>query len=407
MSTGSQFLLTSVFALTVALINAIAMLRARRRAKHAHKPVPEDRPGWIMVGVLALGAGGFLFQIPSVYTRVDHLLHVPNASIVVAYLSFLSCEALIHVWIGTWPGTTPRGLRAMTFALAAAAVALIALFAFGTHPVEHPLSFDTDYIHDPASGAFVSIYLTLFGLGWPWAAWRVHKAREKNRDAGKRWLVHGLAFLETGMWFTVAYSVTLALVPLSVALDMPEPSWAAPASSAFAAVSATCSCIGFSCRTWGTRWDNFLTNRYPGRDERFLFRLLQPLYRLVSSATPAEDRQPPGLGVVNVNPGAALAYQVLQIREGSELLAKHVSPEGAARAVEMGTAVAFAMMLQDGAENARAGRAPHGAVELPEIPATPEGYGRVAAALAAVELLRTDHHQAPSIPAPREEANTA
>lgn len=387
MSAAAQYTITSLFAFVIAVINTIAMVRDRRRARRMGLAPPDDRARWVMVNVLMMGTGGFLFQIPAVSGWFDRAIHVPNASIVPAYLCLLSCAAWMQVWIGSWPGTSRGSLRGVMFGVGAVGVVMVVLFVLGTHPTEGILTFDTTYIHDPSSAAFITIYLACFTPSWPWAAMRVHAARRRARGGGQRWLVHGLGFLELGMLCTVVYATTIALVPLSVALGLPDPTWAAPVTSVAAALSATFSCIGFSCRSWGSGWDRFLSKWMPEYDNRVQFRRLRPLHQMLVQAAPAGTRLPRGLGLGRRNPGAALAYQLVQFAEIIPLISQYVSPEDEARADEYGEALKAAMMIRAAVEARRTGLGPFdGPVELP-IPGTAAGYGRMAAALAAVDLL--------------------
>jgi hypothetical protein len=384
MSTGIQFLLIAAFAGLVAVWHAGQMIR-RRAHEYAR---------WLMCAVIAAGCLGFIFQIPTVYAHIDRWAGIANLAYLMAACSFVLCAGLIQLWISTWPGIAPVGARRLFAGYAAVCAILAALFALGHHPVEQTEDFTVAYIRDPWTAAMIVCYLVPFGLCWPWAAYRVHKGRIRARSGGRRWLVHGLTFLEVGLWGAVGYSLALAVVPIAVALGVGGTQRVIPLANSLGAVSAGCSCIGLAARTWGPRWDRYLASTFAGYRDRVRYRQLGPLYRLVVRSRPTVLDTPRGLGLRRRESATALTHQVMAITEGLADLAPFLDADVQGQARAWSDALAEAIVVNAAVTARREGRRPERSASLPrfaDLPRETAHHARLSAALALLDLLDLDH----------------
>lgn len=389
MSSAMEMLLTSILALSVSLAHIIAMIRTK--GPDGSRVGLRDTARWAMVGGLTFGSAGFIFEYPGAYTSVDRWLGVPNLAMLLSCASFLLCQALVSVWISVWPGTdlrTGQTVRSLWVGYAGVLVLLAVLFACGHHPVEAPLTFDTTYIHDPASALFISCYLAVFLFlpGWVWQALRTRYVRRLALGGGRRWLVHGLTCLEIAMWAATGYTAILALVPLCAGLGLPNPAWAPRVATAMASLSAVSACLGFTCKTWGLGWDRFLEAHFPGYEYRVAYRRQAPLHRLLHSAIPEEVRLPRGLNAARRHSRGALGNQVMQSIEAMGYLDEHLSLENAERADLIGRYVAAAIKISDAAAAQQAGVYPAVTGSMPQI-TDPVCLARIAALLPALRLV--------------------
>ncbi len=384
MSVNLQFTLIAGFACLVAIWNIAHM------AGTGH----HDYARWLMCAVLLTASAGFVLQIAVIAQGIDRLVGVPNVSVLLTSCIYLGCAGLIHLWISTWPGIWPGSAHTARMRLALVytlfATMLVALFSLGRHPHEHPYTFAEKYVHDPATAMFLTGYLLAFTSAWLWAAVRVHRGRQRARTGDLRWLEFGLAFLETGLWFTIAYCLSLAAVPVMAANGMVDSTrWFAPFSSALGALSATFICIGFSCRTWGPSLDRFLQRRFPGYVDRGRYRRLAPLHLLVDGARSRQIRTPRGLGVSRTNARAALTHQTLSITEALETLSPYYDAHVTEEATAWGRAVAEAIIIDAALTAQRNGTRPlHTApMTFGDLETETRRYERLSTAITMIKMV--------------------
>lgn len=361
MSVGVQYVLISLFSGLVVLANAASMTHEHRRTRSF------DYPRAVMTAAVAAGSLGFFVQIPTVYRAIDDAAGIPNLSILLAYTLFTACPALIHMWIGTWPGvgsfTSTQRILAV---YGASCAALVALFASSAHPGEHPLDFAETYINQESTAWFILCYVVTFTLSWPVAVVRIHRGRVRARASGVRWLAHGLAACEIGMSATVFYSLALGTALLGAAIhDKSLSVWSTWPASSLAAASATCSCIGFTARTWGERWDAHLQRIVTGYADYMRLKQVAPLHRLVAGHT----RNPVAAGGLRQHRLRDFAgradYRSVQIWDGMDELARYRDPSVAQRAAVLGAALVEAIVWRQAAADKAAGRKPAVAYPVP------------------------------------------
>lgn len=383
MSTSLQFILIATFAGAVALWHAAQMI-VRRQHEYSR---------WIMCVLIIAGCLGFIFQIPALYSAIDRIAGVANLSYLLACISFALCAGLIHLWISTWPGIAPASARTLIVAGAVGCALLAALFAAGTHPTERNEDFVVAYIHDPATAAMIVCYLALFCASWPLAALRVREGRHRASRGARRWLVHGLGFLELGVWSAAGYSLALVAVPVTAAAGLSETERLVSVANSLGALSATFSCIGFAARTWGPGWDRYLATAFTGYRERVRFRQLAPLYRLVVRSGQSTLQVPRGLGLRRRASGAALTHQVVAITEALTDLAPYLDADVEDRAREWGDALVEAIVVNAAVAARRDGRTPARTADLPhhgDLRQETAHHARLSAALALLSLLDLD-----------------
>lgn len=328
MTVWPQYAGIAAFAVAVAGYLVYTMVNANGR---------HDLGKWLISLTMLAGAVGFALRVPSVYTGVDRLAHVPNFSALLGALAYLAVATLLHVWIAVWPDKANKRHAAIALISATTVtLLLVVLFAVGQHQAERPSDFPSYYDHG-ANIAFTVVYLASFTASWPFAGLACSRALrdlEKDDPEGEwLWLRYGMKLVRNGMWLAFGYAVIESLQVFSaITSEFTSEHLLLSLGNVVALCSASNSASGAMCGLWG-RW--LADVRAPVRARkaeaaaRRRYRLLNSLWESIASQV---GTNPVPTGLAHHGAVIAAQYVVIQLADGFRDLAKRADARVARRA---------------------------------------------------------------------------
>ncbi|WP_329620734.1 hypothetical protein OG357_09420 [Streptomyces sp. NBC_01255] len=263
----------------------------------------------------------YLALAPMTYLWIGQLTGIPNLGTLLGHTSIVLAALSAHVMVTGWfssPDVARRRLPKVAAPYFLAIAVMAALFFAAPLPGAHPVDFEVHFATHPTAGAYVVVFLVIYGLN---LANTARHAWPSSRHVGRPWLGQSLRLAALGSVFVLGF-IAGKLIGV-VGRWCGQTGWDQAAilwSPLMASAGSLVIVVGYTLPGWGAALSTRL-------DHHRSYRTLHPLWAALCEAVPGIalfKPRSPGLALCTRDLHTRLYRTVIEIRDGQRLLRPYV-----------------------------------------------------------------------------------